>query len=178
MDPWMLVVVAVALMGAGILFVFLEVIFPSFGVLTLLSVVAFIGSVIAAYSVSPVFGIVMACLAPTLIITTLVTGYKVLPRTRVGRLLMPDNPRAAEVSGSAADGRLKALEGRKGTARSALRPGGVVEIEGRRYGVVTQGEMIEKGAEVEVAEVEGNRVVVVRSGEGPRRRGKNHGESQ
>lgn len=60
----------------------------------------------------------------------------------------------------AAEDKLEELMGREGTARSPLRPAGVVDIDGRRVDVVTEGGMIGSGARVRVVEVEGNRVVV------------------
>ena len=50
--------------------------------------------------------------------------------------------------------------GKRGVAITLLRPAGTVKIDRKRYSVVTQGEYIEKGKEIEIIEVEGNRVVV------------------
>ena len=50
--------------------------------------------------------------------------------------------------------------GKKGEARTELRPAGMVMIEGKRVDVVTGGEFIEKGKRVRVVKVEGNQVVV------------------
>ena len=58
------------------------------------------------------------------------------------------------------DDRLLALVGRVGQAASPLRPGGVVEIDGERLDVVTEGEFLESGTMVRVLYVQGNRIVV------------------
>ena len=50
--------------------------------------------------------------------------------------------------------------GREGEAKTALRPAGMVEIDGDKVDVVTGGEMVEQGQRVRVIKVEGNRVVV------------------
>ena len=55
---------------------------------------------------------------------------------------------------------LRALIGRVGQAATILRPAGCVDIEGKRYDVVSYGEFIEPGSQVVVLGVEGNRVVV------------------
>ena len=47
-----------------------------------------------------------------------------------------------------------------GTALSPLRPAGTVLMDGKRVDVVTEGQMVEKGAPVRVVAVEGMRVVV------------------
>ncbi len=52
------------------------------------------------------------------------------------------------------------LLGQTGTALSDLRPSGSAQIAGRRLDVVTQGGFVEAGAQVRVAEVHGNRIVV------------------
>ena len=52
------------------------------------------------------------------------------------------------------------LIGKKGITKTILRPSGIVEIEGKRYDVVTRGEFIEPGKVVFVDEVQGNRIIV------------------
>ena len=53
------------------------------------------------------------------------------------------------------------LTGKTGRACTTLRPAGIAEIDGARINVVTEGDFVEAGAEVQVARVEGNRIVVV-----------------
>lgn len=53
-----------------------------------------------------------------------------------------------------------ALAGKAGEALTDLRPGGVAALDGRRVDVVTNGELVPRGAPVTVIKVEGNRVVV------------------
>ena len=50
--------------------------------------------------------------------------------------------------------------GKTGTAVTALRPAGIVEIEGERLNVSTYGNFIDAGKEVTVASVEGLNVFV------------------
>ena len=50
--------------------------------------------------------------------------------------------------------------GDTGTALTDLRPAGAASIGGKRVDVVTQGEYISKGQEIEVMLIEGQRVVV------------------
>jgi membrane-bound serine protease (ClpP class) len=47
-----------------------------------------------------------------------------------------------------------------GTALSQLRPSGTAEINGQRVDVVTEGDLIERGAKLKVVAVEGARIVV------------------
>ncbi len=50
----------------------------------------------------------------------------------------------------------------RGHASSPLHPAGIAEIEGERVDVVSEGEMIDPGTPIEVARVDGNRIVVRR----------------
>lgn len=52
------------------------------------------------------------------------------------------------------------LVGQSGVAHTALRPSGVAVIGGQRVDVVTEGALIERGANIRVVAVEGARVVV------------------
>lgn len=52
------------------------------------------------------------------------------------------------------------LVNKQGIALTALRPSGAVIIDGKRYDVVTEGEMIDKDTPVKVAKIEGARVIV------------------
>jgi len=58
------------------------------------------------------------------------------------------------------DKRAEALVGRSGTAVTDLRPAGIAEFGGKRLDVVAQGDFIEKGSTIVIAEVHGNRIVV------------------
>jgi membrane-bound serine protease (ClpP class) len=53
------------------------------------------------------------------------------------------------------------LIGKNGVATTTLRPAGKAKIEGKLVDVVTQGDFIEKGAQIRVLRLEGNRIVVV-----------------
>ncbi len=50
--------------------------------------------------------------------------------------------------------------GSRGVTQTVLRPAGKALIDGQRVDVVTEGDMIDEGAEIEVVRVDGNRVVV------------------
>lgn len=55
---------------------------------------------------------------------------------------------------------LKLEAGMKGVTKSALRPAGRVEIEGVFIDVISEGAFIQSGTEVEIAQINGNEVVV------------------
>ena len=47
-----------------------------------------------------------------------------------------------------------------GTTLTVLRPSGTIDLDGVKLDVVSQGEYIEKGAEVKIIKVEGRKIVV------------------
>jgi len=56
------------------------------------------------------------------------------------------------------------LVGRSGQVLTALRPSGIVEIDGRRLDVVSDGGVIDAGESVRVIKVSGNYILVERAG--------------
>ena len=54
----------------------------------------------------------------------------------------------------------KELLGRSGTVIRDLRPAGAIRIDGNPVDVVSEGEFIPKGQEVQIIAVQGNRIVV------------------
>jgi membrane-bound serine protease (ClpP class) len=88
-----------------------------------------------------------------------------LPRSRFGRALTLEQAITATAGAGAAqvahhDGGAGGFVGKRGVARTTLRPSGKVEIDGRRYDVVTEGAMVDEGTEVVVVEADGARIVV------------------
>lgn len=79
---------------------------------------------------------------------------KFFPDSRLARVFI-----SQKVVGEIGTERPELLE-QTGTALTPLRPAGTAVIEGKRVDVVTEGQMIERGAPVRVVAVEGLRVVV------------------
>jgi membrane-bound serine protease (ClpP class) len=55
---------------------------------------------------------------------------------------------------------LGANPGDLGIAQSFLRPSGKIKIGGKKFDAITQGEFIEKGTEIEIFKIDGNRIIV------------------
>ena len=60
---------------------------------------------------------------------------------------------------------MQVLVGKTGTTLSVLRPAGIVDFDGVRLNVVTEGGFIEKGLPIEIVSVEGSRIIVRGHGE-------------
>jgi len=153
---------AILLFFLGLLLVAVEIFVPSLGLLSLMAGACFIASITFAFQESRTWG--FGFLGGTLIVVPIliVVAFKVLPVTPIGKRMIlagPDRTRAvrgADVSSAPRHGLLD----REGVAATTLRPAGVVEIDGERVDVITEGEWVDAGTAVVVTEVEGNRVVV------------------
>jgi membrane-bound serine protease (ClpP class) len=152
---------AIILLLAGCVLVVLEVFIPSGGTISVLAAVSFIAAVIIASWESPttgpltglIFFGVTVCAVPIVV----ATAFKYWPRTRMGKAFLGELQSEKEVI---PDDPRRALLGRVGVARSKMLPSGAVEVDGHMIDAVTQGQAIEPGAYVVVAEVRANRVVV------------------
>jgi len=171
------VTLAIFLFAVGMMLVVLEVFIPSLGLLTVGALCCFGVSVWRALVVSgPTAAWAMGVIAPILTAVILYFGFKIIPRTSLGRGLVLFNPAdegadvpptVTETSAVTAEGgteeeEMLPLVGKEGVAQSDLRPAGVAIIDGERIDVVTQGSMIDAGARIKVVDVEGNRIVVRR----------------
>ncbi|MFQ3671801.1 MAG: NfeD family protein, partial [Verrucomicrobiia bacterium] len=82
---------------------------------------------------------------------------KFFPRSRLGRAFSIDLPGVTPAMPSHEE-----LTGATGKAVTMLRPSGTAMIGGRRVDVTTEGGMIEQGADIKVAKVDGARIIVRR----------------
>lgn len=162
---------AILLFAIGVTLVIVELIVPSFGLITLCALVCFGFSVYCAHEAAgPGTAFAMGAIAPVITIVILYFGLKVI--SRAGFVLEHPSdqgeegePTVSETAQSIPEGgteeqTLAALVGSVGVAHSDLRPVGIVLIDGKRVDCVTEGAMIDAGARVKVVQVEGNRVVV------------------
>jgi membrane-bound serine protease (ClpP class) len=85
---------------------------------------------------------------------------RIFPHTPIAKRLTLAREFDAEEGFTSASSDLEEYVGKEGVAVTMLRPAGMALIEGKRINVVTDGEFIEKNAQVRVSEVEGGRVVV------------------
>jgi membrane-bound serine protease (ClpP class) len=151
-----------ALLGAGLLGIIVEIFVPAGGLIGIAGGGAIIAAVILAYTQGgTTVGIIV--LAASLVLTpaTIMIAFKLFPTTPLGkRFILGTTLGSGDASpeDEAVEGRVNA--GDKGRAKTVLKPTGVAEISGRRYSVLTGGEYLSAGTEIEVIRVEGNRILV------------------
>ncbi len=142
------------LMGMALIIV--EVFLPGFGLPGISGIVLVgIGIVIAGMNFGAVtaVGVLLVLIAVLAVVISLVLNHvvrgggnsKLFLRETQDLHMMED---------------MKAFVGRKGTAKSMLRPAGIGDFDGVRLNVVTEGGYLEAGTPIEIVNVVGNRIVV------------------
>lgn len=150
-NPWTVVIVLIV---AGMVLLMLETVLPG-----LVAGLAGLGCLIAAIAyaylnIGTAVGhwVLIGVLAGLGI--GVVLWLRFFPDSRIGKRFVSETTIGG---GEPPD---TALVGRTGVARTALRPSGVVEIDGRRLDVVAEGAMIDAGTEVTVMSVDGLSITV------------------
>src|SRR3954469_10428227 len=160
---------AILLMVLGCALVILEVFIPSGGLISILSGVAFIASIVIASwqspTTGPFTGLAFAAATVIAVPVLIATAFKYWPKTPMGKAFLGEPLTDSEV---VIEDPRRALLGRVGVARSKMLPSGAVEVDGQVIDAVTQGQAIEPGTYVVVAEVRANRVVVRPAGKDQR----------
>ena len=155
--PWLKIAVLIVV---GVLLIFFEFFFPGM-ILGTMAVAALAAAAVIAFKQYPDYWAMVAIgeVVGAAIIIYLV--FRFFPRTPMGRRLI------LHTSETEADGYVDTphsershLVGKCGKAITHLRPSGFALIDGRRVDVVTEGEFIDVGSEIEVVGIEGNRVFV------------------
>lgn len=146
---------AVVLLVIGALLLALEILvipgFGLFGITGLVLVAVGLGTVMAAPGIS---GTVAFVTAVILMVIGAAVFVFLVRRHKPSALVLSER-----VSGSAVPDP-KQLVGSSGVALTHLRPTGTVELAGKRWSVVTEGEYITAGTAIMVVQVEGQRIVV------------------
>lgn len=130
------------------------------GVLGTLGGLALLGAIIAGFQVEE-FGTQGGVISALIIVLTVVAGMffwlRYFPSTPAGKkLALADN----ESEYKADNEKHRELVDKTGVAVNNLRPSGIARIGGERIDVVADGSWIEKGSEVKVIDITGNRIVV------------------
>lgn len=145
--------ISIVLIVLGLALLCAEIFIPSFGVVGGLGLVAIVsGVILTASSVSQ--GIIMLIVILAIGVILMFLLYKLFASKRSPFVLKES---LKEDQGSE---HLKYFIGKKGEALTPLRPSGTADFDGVRLDVLTRGEFVEKGTEIEVLEIQGNRIIV------------------
>lgn len=146
----------------GFAAIILEFFVPSAGVIGLLGAGCVVTGIVLTYSnfgllTGTIFLTACAILGPII----LFLYFKLFPNSFIGKkLILHKKLKSSDgfISGESND--YGQLIGKEGTVDSKLRPVGRVLILGRLYNATTQGEFIDKGKNIKVINVDGNRIIV------------------
>lgn len=154
MNPWTVYAVLIA---AGIFMLGAEIYVPG-GILGVLGVLCLVGAIVTGFVISTQFGFLSAALIIIGSAAGLYLWVRMFPKTSAGRrlTLSADGKAFKAAPDDAPD-----LAGKVGIAGTALRPGGIAAIDGRRVDVIAAGVWIDAGARIRVSAVHGNRIEVV-----------------
>lgn len=148
----------------GIILLALEIfVVPGFGITGIGGFIAIFASI---YFLFPTFEVAITAIATILLLT--IAGFIVLVKifgsSRLWKNISLGESQTKD-AGYLAQSDKKALIGKIGETVTPLRPAGIVEIEGDRIDVVSEGGFIDKGEEIIVSEIAGNRIVVKKNRE-------------
>ncbi len=149
------------LLGMGVLFATAEIFVPSGGLLTVLSVLSFLGAIVMAFFLGETAGILT--LLATLLLTPLLLYVlmRIWPHTPVAKRIILGGPANRGTAGDLTHRRPGELVGREGTAKTLLRPAGKMTLDdGQTIDCVTEGEYVQPGARLRILAEHGARVVV------------------
>ncbi|NLB55294.1 MAG: hypothetical protein GX811_05935 [Lentisphaerae bacterium] len=147
----------IILLVTGIIFLSSEVLVPG-GILGTIGVIAFIAAITIAFSA---FGQKIGILVAVIILLSLAGAVwawlTLLPKTKMGKGITLQSDGKDFIS-TGQD--YSALLNKSGQALTDLRPAGVAEIDGHRLDVITEGGLVNKGAQVRLISIAGNRFIV------------------
>ena len=165
---------AIALLGASIVLLFLELFVPSGGLIGVLAGVAAICSIIAFFRYDTTWGLVATGMYLLLGPMAVIYGLKWWINSPMGKRMIlrgpddaaesldPDSPApmSPEHARRERQAQLRQLIGAHGVALTVLRPVGTVKIEGQRLDALAESGVIESGSPIVVTDVYDNQVKV------------------
>jgi membrane-bound serine protease (ClpP class) len=159
---------ALILLAFGLVCLVLEFFVPSSGVLGVLCALSLIGCVVLGFMSGSNTGAALLLAIMIVVPAALFAGIHYWPDTAIGRMvLIPRPSHADEVLPETHQYRgLRELVGKRGTAKSLMLPGGIVQIEGKNYDAISEGTVIEAGQRILVVQISTQRLVV-RADDGP-----------
>ena len=152
---------AYALILLGLALLAAELVIPSFGVLTALSIGAMVVGIAITFANDTATGVITLIAVFVLVPAVMSFVFKYAPRTSFGKRLFLSGPQDDEtVANMPLNVELEQLRGRYGRTASALRPSGTVDFDGRRVDVLSEGALIEPGQWVRCIDVKASTVIV------------------
>jgi len=146
----------IVLQIVGVVVIIAEIILPSGGILSIVSVAVLSYSLFEAYGISQNTGLLFTGLDIIIIPILIIFGLKLVAKSPATL----SNILSKEIGVTSQNQDLDKFLGVVGIAITDLRPAGIITVDNYRLDVVTDGAYIEKGIKVIVKSVTGNQIIV------------------
>ncbi len=145
----------------GILMFVVEMFTPGFGVAGGLGIASFAAIIVMQFLANSLnAALIVTAVLVLLLAVIIVLFIRSFQKGALSRSRIVNTTAVEGESSPVIKEKSKSLVGKTGTTVTALRPSGIVEIDGERMNVSTYGNFIEAGKEIVVAAVEGLNVFV------------------
>ena len=150
----------VLFISLGFILLFLELLTPGFGLAGISGVLLLtFGCYLAYIKLNLFWGLLTSLIS----LLAVIGFFKMFSRSFIWKKIRLDNKQSKE-NGFSSGTDLSHLLNKTGVTLSALRPSGIVNIDGQRLDVSAESLFIEKDKKVKVIKVEGNKVIVKEEG--------------
>jgi len=149
--------ISILLFVLGMGFIIAEMYSPGFGIFGALGVISLIACILVTAQ-TVIQGLVLTGIFFVIILILLAAFIVFFSKTLPRELILHEAETVEQGFSGTED--MNYLMGKSGTVITLCRPAGSVDFDGVKLDVVSNGEFIDKGALVEVVEIEGNRIVV------------------
>ncbi|MBN1624308.1 MAG: hypothetical protein JXN10_03150 [Clostridia bacterium] len=146
------------LLTLGLLFLLAEIFIPGFGIAGITGIILFIVGIIMTANTF-IEALVMFLILLLILAVVIMIVVRSASKGKLSKTLILNDSLSKEKGFSGVED-MKIFEGKKGIALTVLRPAGIGMFDGVRLDVVAGGSFIEEGTKIEIAEVEGRRIVV------------------
>ena len=151
-----LIMILCYVFGTGL--IMMEAFMPGFGIAGIAGIILEIAAIILT---STYFGMTWGIIATLIVLLFIGIAVFISYRSAMkGRLSKSALVLKGMENGTASTPDLLSWTDREGTAVTALRPAGFIEIDGTRLNASTSGEFLEKGTPVRVTGAEGDHVII------------------
>jgi membrane-bound ClpP family serine protease len=157
------IILILSLYVVGLLLVFIDGKFINDGTIAIIGMIMMIAAVILPapsilYGVLSAFGLIIGALLAPLFL-------KVFQSREMWSKMALKDRLTSEEGYNSINSTFIALIGQKGMTVTPFRPVGTIEVNGKHYSAISDGEWIESGMEIEVKKVDGTRIVIEKVGE-------------
>lgn len=153
--------IAPMIFGMGLLLLLIEMfVIPGFGVAGVLGFLGVSAGIVISFGINSIEqGLLILLIAVVLSVILIIIIARFLPDAPIFKKLSLNS--SLDDKGYQVSESYSSLTGKKAKVEGTLRPAGIIITDdGERYDAVSEGTYIERGSEVEIVKVEGNRIVV------------------